>query len=123
MELAQHGERLRDRARLLVERSALESPQRMETPMRLAEREQRVVAEGEERSSQGGEHGKLVGRPLDRGHRVPEGERLLAFVIRAAADEHVGNPARLERPDVVADEVLAETVHALEEDTDVPRLD
>ena len=62
----------------------------------LTEGEQRLVAEGEQRTAEGRKHPELVIRPFDRDKRIAQRDDLLAVVERAAADQHVGNAPRLQ---------------------------
>src|SRR5581483_11258740 len=86
VEPAEHVERAGDRALGRAERSELvvaETPERVEPLHAIAEREQRVVPEREQRPAQRREDAELVVGPLDRGERVPDREDLLALVERA----------------------------------------
>ena len=89
----------------------------------LAVREQRLVAEREERAAQRAVDRELVVRPLDRGERGAQALDLLALVERLAADQHVRDAARLERLDVRLRDVGAALREAPEQQAHVPRRD
>ena len=95
--------------------------ERMEGAEAVAELEQRLVVDREERSLQRREDRQLVVGPFDRGERRANRLDLFAVVESAAADEQVRQPARLDRVDVAAGQVLAEADEAAEQDRDVPR--
>ena len=86
---------------------------------RVAPGQQRTVVEREERAAQRGEHRQLVVGPLDGSERVAERLDLLALVERAAADQHVGQVARLERAHVRPRDVVAQRSEAAEQQADV----
>ena len=85
--------------------------------------EQRLVADREERSSKRREHRQLVVRPFDRRKRRADGLHLFALVERLAADQHVRDPARLERLDVRAGDVVLPADETPEQEADVLRGD
>src|SRR2546427_11141108 len=84
---------------------------------------QLLVADGEERTLERRVHGELVVGPLDGRERRAQALDLLAQVERAAADQQMRNPARLERLDIGARDVVAERREAPEEQADVARRD
>src|SRR5437588_1146273 len=88
------------------------NPKRMKDPEALLPLEQLFVSDREQRSPQRGKHRELVVRPFDRGKRRADGFDLFAVVESLAADEHVRNPAGLQRPDVRLRHVFAETEKA-----------
>ena len=88
----------------------------------MAELEQVLVVDREQRSLQRREHRQLVVRPLDRGERGADRFDFFAAVKRLAADQQMRNAARLDRVDVGAGDVLAEADEAAEQHRDVPRL-
>ncbi len=71
----------------------------------------------------GREERQLVVGPLDREERVAQRLDLLAGVERAAADQHVAEVARLERPHVGRVTSAFHGSHAAEEQADVPACD
>ena len=85
--------------------------------------EQRLVADREERSSERREHRQLVVRPFDRRKRGANGLHLFALVERLAADQHVRDPARLERLDVRAGDVVLPADETPEQEADMLRGD
>ena len=89
----------------------------------LPKREQRLVAEREERAAQRGEDLELVIGPLDRRDGVAQRDDLFAIMERTAADEDVGYAPRFERADVGPRDVGTEIPEAAEENGDMPRPD
>ena len=96
--------------------------ERMKRPEPVAELEQQLVVDREERSFERGEYRQLVVGPLDRGQRRANRLHLLAPVECLPADEQVRHPSRLDRVDVGPRHVVAEADEAAEEDGDVARL-
>ena len=81
--------------------------------------EERLVSDGEERSSQRREHRQLVVGPLDRGKRRADGLDFLPLVKRLAADEHVRDRACFECFDVRSCDVVLPADEAAEQKADV----
>src|SRR5439155_344055 len=95
---------------------------RMQPAVALAEEEQRVVAQREERTLEDREYRQLVVGPLDGGGGGAHRQHFLSRVVRSPADRHVRDPPRFQRVDVSTGEVAAVVAHALEEQAHVPRL-
>jgi hypothetical protein len=83
------------------------------------EAQQQIVRDGEQRSAQRAEHRKLVVRPLDGGQRHAHGFHLFPMVKRFRSDQQVRDPARFERPRIVARKVRAVIRHAAEQHANV----
>ena len=96
--------------------SALSSRRRSgcNRPMLMTKREERVVADREERAAQGRVDAELVVGPFDGRERVANREHLFALVKRSTADQHVRDVAHFERAHVRPRDVLSELLETLE---------
>ena len=122
MQRAQQRERIDDRLQIrrdLVPRQ----PIRMEPPESLAILDQLLVADREERALERRVHRELVVGPLHRRQRGAQALDFFAQVERAAADQQVRDPARLQRLDIRARDVRAERRETAEEQAHVARRD
>src|SRR6185436_2957920 len=72
---------------------------------------------------EGREHRQFILGPLDGGERRSHRVHFFAAVERLAADEQMGNAARLERVDICARDVLAVMQEAAKQDADMSWLD
>ena len=81
--------------------------------------EQLFIADGEEWTAQRRKDRQLVVRPLDGGQRGANRLDFLALVERSPADEHVRDPARLERLDVGTRDVGLPAHEAAKQQADV----
>ena len=80
--------------------------ERVERAEPMAELEQMLVVDREQRSLERRKHRQLVVGPFDGGERRADRLDFLAAVERLAADQQMRNTARLDRVDVVAREVF-----------------
>ena len=95
----------------------------MQSPEPLAVLHQLLVADGEQRPLERGVHRQLVVRPLHRRQRRAQALDFFAQVEGAAADQQMGDAARLQRLDVVTRDVLAPRGEAPEQQAHVSRRD
>src|SRR4029077_6858886 len=92
---------------------------RMKTPSDLPILQQLLVADREQRTTQGRKYRQLVFGPLNGGQRGTQGLDLCAIVKRAAADQEMGNAASFEGSDVGSLHVLLKTDEAAEQKADM----
>ena len=118
MEVAEHGERVRNFLELGRQVGG-QRPEGVQRPAPLAEGEERRVAEREQRAAQRREDGELVLGTLDRGERIADGLHLLPPMERRPADQQVRQVARLEGAHVGMRHVGAEGAEAPEQQADV----
>ena len=95
----------------------------MKPPEVLPVVDQFLVADREERALERRVHRQLVVGPLHRRQRGTQAFHLLAQMERPAADQQMRNPARLERLDVRARDVVAKRRKPAEEQAHVARGD
>ena len=123
VEPAQQLQRVGDLGARGIKCCAVDGSHRIQVPDReravaidlLPKREQRLVAQREERAAQRRKDLELVIGPLDRRERVAQRDDLFAIMERTPTDQDVGYAPRLERADVRPRDVGAEIPEAAEE--------